>query len=131
MWGIMRSMEFDYNAVEAITSGSASVFMIAYYVLYVIAAWKVFSKAGVPGILAVIPIVNTIFMIRIAGYSGWWVLIYLVPLANVIAAIFFAIKLGERFGKGGVFSFFLLWLIPFVGLFIIGFGDARYRAANR
>lgn len=30
-------------------------------------------------------------------------------------------------GVLAVFSFFLLWLIPVIGYFIIGFGDARYQ----
>jgi len=61
--------------------------------------------------------------------SGWWVLLYLVPIANVILAIVVAVKVGDRFGKGGAFSFFLLFLIPFIGYFILGFGDSRYRKA--
>jgi hypothetical protein len=115
--------------VSAFFSGTTSVIGIIFYVLLAIAWWKVFTKAGYPGILALIPIVNTIFLLRIAGMSGWWVLLYLVPIANVILAIVVAVKVGDRFGKGGAFSFFLLFLIPFIGYFILGFGDSRYRKA--
>lgn len=115
--------------VSAFFSGTTSVIGIIFYVLLAIAWWKVFTKAGYPGILALIPIVNAIFLLRIAGMSGWWVLLYLVPLANVILAIVVAVKVGDRFGKGGAFSFFLLFLIPFIGYFILGFGDSRYRKA--
>ncbi|MFJ4253434.1 DUF5684 domain-containing protein [Microbacterium sp. NPDC090003] len=115
--------------VSAFFSGTTSVIGIVFYVLLAIAWWKVFTKAGYPGILALIPIVNAIFLLRIAGMSGWWVLLYLVPIANVILAIVVAVKVGDRFGKGGVFSFFLLFLIPFIGYFILGFGDSRYRKA--
>lgn len=115
--------------VSAFFSGTTSVIGIIFYVLLAIAWWKVFTKAGYPGVLALIPIVNAIFLLRIAGMSGWWVLLYLVPIANVILAIVVAVKVGDRFGKGGVFSFFLLFLIPFIGYFILGFGDSRYRKA--
>lgn len=115
--------------VSAFFSGTTSVIGIIFYVLLAIAWWKVFTKAGYPGILALIPIVNAIFLLRIAGMSGWWVLLYLVPIANVVLAIIVAVKVGDRFGKGGVFSFFLLFLIPFIGYFILGFGDSRYRKA--
>ncbi|UPL14863.1 DUF5684 domain-containing protein [Microbacterium galbinum] len=115
--------------VSAFFSGTTSVIGIIFYVLLAIAWWKVFTKAGYPGILALIPIVNAIFLLRIAGMSGWWVLLYLVPIANVILAIVVAVKVGDRFGKGGAFSFFLLFLIPFIGYFILGFGDSRYRKA--
>ncbi|MFF7291576.1 DUF5684 domain-containing protein [Microbacterium sp. NPDC008134] len=115
--------------VSAFFSGTTSVIGIIFYVLLAIAWWKVFTKAGYPGILSLIPIVNAIILLRIAGMSGWWVLLYLVPIANVILAIIVAVKVGDRFGKGGVFSFFLLFLIPFIGYFILGFGDSRYRKA--
>ncbi|MDR6867315.1 hypothetical protein J2Y69_001916 [Microbacterium resistens] len=108
-------------------SGTVSLWVLAYYVLIVIAMWRVFTKAGYPGILAVIPIVNAIFLVKIAGMSGWLALLYLIPLVNIVFAIVVAVKLGGRFGKGGVFSFFLLWLIPFIGYFIIGLGRAQYR----
>ena len=93
------------NVYAALFSGTTSIFALIFYVIVVIALWKVFTKAGHPGILAIIPIVN------------------------IVMAIIVAIKLGKNFGKGGVFSFFLLWLFSFIGYFIIGFGSAQYRRA--
>lgn len=106
--------------------GSTSWVAIAVYVLVAIALWKVFTKAGYPGILAIIPIVNTIFLVKVAGYSGWLALLYLIPIVNIVFSIIVAIRVGRGFGKGGGFSFFLLWLFPFIGYFIIGFGSATY-----
>lgn len=123
----------DYNttqlndAVAGLFSGAVSVALIVYYVLLVVAAWKMFSKAGYPGILALIPIVNLICVVRIAGYSGWLVLLYLIPIVNVIFAIFVAFRLGANFGKGALFSLLWLWLFPVIGYFVIGFGAARYQ----
>ena len=97
------------------------------YILIAIALWRVFSKAGYPGILAVIPIVNAFILVKVAGYSAWMTLLYLIPIVNIIFSIFVAVRLGQRFGKGGVFSFFLLWLFSVIGYFILGFGSAQYR----
>jgi hypothetical protein len=36
---------------------------------------------------------------------------------------------GKNFGKGGVFSFFLLFLIQPIGYLILGFGASQYRQA--
>lgn len=110
-------------------SGPATVVGIVWYVLVAIALWKTFTKAGYPGILAIIPIVNLIFLVKIAGFSGWMVLLYLIPIVNVILALIVAIKVGGNFGKGPFFSVLLLWLLPFIGYFIVGFGSARYRRA--
>lgn len=106
-----------------------SIWGVVVYVLIAIALWRVFSKAGYPGILAIIPIVNMFVLVKVAGYSAWMGLLYLIPIVNIIFAIVVAFKLGARFGKGGAFSFFLLWLIPIIGYFVIGYGSARYSKA--
>ena len=115
------------NVWASLFSGTTSIFALIFYIIIAIALWKVFTKAGYPGILAIIPIVNLVFLVKIAGMSGWFALLYLIPIVNVIFAIVVAFKLGKNFGKGGVFSFFLLWLFSFIGYFIIGFGSAQYR----
>jgi len=115
------------EALSGALSGTASVVAIVYYVLLVVAAWKMFAKAGYPGILALIPIVNLIVIVKIAGYSGWLVLLYLIPIINIVFAILVALRLGGSFGKGGFFSILWLWLFPVVGYFILGYGGARYQ----
>ncbi|UWF77831.1 MULTISPECIES: DUF5684 domain-containing protein [Microbacterium] len=110
-------------------TGTSGVIAFLFYVVVAIALWKVFTKAGYPGILAIIPIVNVVFLVKVAGMTGWAALLYLIPIINIVFSIVVAFKLGARFGKGGVFSFFLLWLLPFIGYLILGFGDARYRQA--
>ena len=100
---------------------------IVLYILWVVALWKTFSKAGYWGILSIVPIVNAIVLLKIAQLSGWLVLLYLIPIVNIVLAIVVAVRVGERFGKGGFFSFFWLWLLPFFGYFAIGFGSEPYR----
>jgi len=43
-----------------------------------------------------------------------------------VFSIIVAIKVGATFGKGGAWSFFLLWLVAFIGYLILGLGDAKY-----
>ena len=43
--------------------GGTGIFGLIWYILVAVALWKVFSKAGYPGILAIIPIVNIVVMI--------------------------------------------------------------------
>lgn len=120
-------MDLINDYTSQVLSGTASFFVIVLYVIYAVALWKVFTKAGYLGVLALIPIVNVVILVRIAGMSGWLALLYLIPVVGWVFSIIVAIKEGANFGKGGVFSFFLLWMLPFIGHFIIGFGSARYR----
>lgn len=96
------------------------------YVLTVIALWPVFRKAGKPGWGALIPIYNTYLLIKIAGFHGATILLYLIPIANLVFAIVVAVKVANAFGKGAAFGFFLLWLLAIIGYLILGYGSARY-----
>ena len=111
-----------------IFSGTTGLIALVFYILVAVGLWKVFTKAGYPGILAIIPIVNVVFLVKIAGMSGWLALLYLIPIVGFVFGIIVAVRLGERFGKGGLFSFFLLFVFPYIGYLILGFGDSRYRA---
>jgi len=115
------------DVAGAALSGTWITVALVVYLLVAVAAWKMFSKAGYFGLLALIPIVNLIVLLKIAGYSAWLVLLYVIPIVNIVFAIFVAVRVGANFGKGGFFSVLWLWLFPVVGYLVIGFGDARYR----
>ncbi len=108
-------------------SGVSGIIGLIVYVLVAIALWRVFTKAGYAGWLAIIPIVNTVFLVKIAGFSGWYTLLYLIPIVNIVFHIIVSLRTGKAFGHGAVFSIFLLWLLPIIGYFIIGFGSDRYK----
>ncbi len=112
----------DLTALYSISG----VIALIWYVLVAVALWRVFAKAGYPGILAIVPIVNVFILVKIAGYSAWLGLLYLIPIVNLVFSIVVAVRVGKGFGKGGAWSFFLLWLFAFVGYFILGFGRATY-----
>lgn len=105
--------------------------IVLVYLLQAIALWKVLDKAGQPGWVAFIPIANLLFVIRSVQRPWWWLLLMFIPVVNIVLAIVIAIDLAAAFGRGGVFGFFLLFWLSLIGLLILGFGDARYRASER
>jgi hypothetical protein len=108
-------------------NGTTSLVAVALYVLMVVALWRVFSKAGYAGWLAIIPIVNVVFLTKVAGFSGWLALLYLIPIVGFVFHIVVQLRVGRAFGHGWVFSIFLLALFYVIGYLIIGFSDDRYR----
>ncbi len=121
-------MDFDYSAGldGGQTTGSAVGGLIG-YIIYVILLWRIFRKAGRPGWLAIIPIVNAIVYIQVSGHSGWSILLYLIPIVNIVWSIVVAVHLANSFGKGGMFGFFLLWLLSIIGLIILAFDSSAWR----
>ncbi len=98
-------------------------------VLEIAALWRMFTKAGRPGWGAIIPIYNLYLFLKLAGRPVWWLLLYLVPGVNVIVHIVVSIGVARSFDKGTMFGIGL-WLLPWIGVPILGFGSARYAGAN-
>lgn len=117
---------FDQTSIFAL-GGSTSLVGVAIYVLLAIALWRVFTKAGYPGWLAIIPLVNAIFLVKVAGFSGWMTLLYLIPIVNIVFHIIVSIRVGRAFGHGWVFSLALLVVFWIIGYLIVGFSGDRYR----
>ena len=101
------------------------VVWLAVTILTVAGMWKVFVKGGQPGWAILIPIYNCYVLLKVAGKPGWWVILMLIPLVNIIIFVVALVGLAQRFGKGGGFVVGLFFL-PFIFYPILGFGDAQY-----
>lgn len=99
-------------------------------VFYIAVMWKVFTKAGQPGWAAIIPIYNTYVLCKVAGRSGWWVLLLLIPVVNIVILIILCLDIAKVFGKSGAFGFFGLFMFSFIGFPILAFGSASYQGGN-
>ena len=59
--------------------------IFVWYVLLIIAGWKIFEKAGEPGWKAIIPIYNLYIMYKIVNMQAWfWGMIGLSLLSSII-----------------------------------------------
>lgn len=105
----------------------ASIFVFAFAVaLFMIAAmWKIFEKAGQEGWKAIIPIYNSYVLIKIVGKPGWWLILYFIPIVNIIYIIWTYNMLSKSFGKDEGFTIGLL-LFGIIFFPILGFGSAQY-----
>jgi len=122
----------DYNQTYSTSSGKAlGVYygiLAVFAVVYIIAGWKIFTKAGQAGWKILIPIYNTVITLRIVGMSGWFVLLFLVPFVNFILAVVVAYKLAKAFGYGVGMT--ILEFIFGIGSLIIAFGNSKYHGPN-
>jgi hypothetical protein len=114
------------NAGGAIAGLLFLVIYLAIIVLVVAGMWKMFSKAGQPGWGAIIPFYNLYLILKIVGRPGWWLILYIIPIANIVVAVIIAIDLAKSFGKGGGFAVGLFFL-NFIFIPILGFGSAEYQ----
>lgn len=99
---------------------------LAFFVLMIVAQWKIHTKAGQPGWAMFIPIYNVIVWLRICGRPWYWLLL-MIPLFFILPIIL-CFDLAKRFGQGVGFGFGILFL-GFIFIPILAFGDAKYTPA--
>jgi hypothetical protein len=109
-----------------------SLIILVFYVLIIVAQWKIFTKAGQEGWKALIPIYNVVVLYKIIGLSPWLLLLYLLSVVPVVGwiisialSIVSTVKLAKAFNQSTAFIFGLLFLSPIFQM-ILGFGKAEY-----
>lgn len=105
--------------------GVMGLLYLALIIFFIAVYWKIFTKAGKAGWLAIIPIVNLYCMIKIAKLPGWLIFLYLIPVVNVIVSLVVIIKLCEAFGKSVLFGVLTIFF-GMITLPILAFGSSEY-----
>ena len=128
---------------------------IIWWILIIIGDWKLFTKAGIPGWHSIIPILNIYDEYKLCWTGGRGIL-FLIALTAVntiskeqiqgsvgyaAAATIFSVlviylhiveshKLSKAFGKGMLFTIFLI-IFDRLGRMVLGFGSAQYVRRRR
>lgn len=95
------------------------------FILIIATGWRLFSKAGKPGWVVLVPIYNFIIELEIVGRPAWWIFLLIIPVVNIIVAIILANDLAKSFGKGTGYTVGLI-LLPFIFYPMLAFGGATY-----
>ena len=147
------------EAVKAVaffgmSMGILLVLALIWYILQVIADWKIFEKAGEPGWKSIIPFYN-VFVEYDICWSGFWGLLFIAApiisgfiktgegmpawhgtvvtvLGVLVCVLHFiqSVKLSKAFGKGTFFGILLFIFGPICRI-VLGFGSARYLGRSR
>ncbi len=126
------------------------IICLIWYIIMVIANWKIFTKAGQPGWMSIIPFLNNFILFKISwNTTMFWVMIGASVLGSVLTTLagedggilsilalvcYLAViviglidvhKISKSFGHGLGFTLGLLFLSPIFTL-ILGFGSSQY-----
>ncbi|HKS69211.1 MAG TPA: DUF5684 domain-containing protein [Ktedonobacterales bacterium] len=115
----------DSSSGAAAGSAVAIIIVLAILLFYLIAYWRIFSKAGKPGILAFIPIVNSFILLSIVGRPWWWFFLFAIPFVDLVVAIIVINDLSKSYGHGAGFTLGLIFL-SFIFIPVLGYGGSRY-----
>ncbi len=108
-----------YNSILLIWLSIAVVGLVTF--------WVLFNKAGRPGWESLIPIYNTVVMLKIAGKPVWWFFLLLIPIVNLVISVLVVIGFLKAFGKTGAGSVILSLLFPLIYYAYLAFSkDVKY-----
>lgn len=127
------SSGLEYATTSSIdTAQAAAIGIIAFiigavvalfmYIIVAIFLGKLFKKAGIPAWQAWVPILNSWKMFELGGKPGFWAVLAIVPVLNIVSAIFgiiamHNINLKLRYDAGMTV---LAVLVPLVWLIVVG-----------
>lgn len=81
--------------------------------------WRTFARAGKPAPLCLVPFYNGVVLLEIAKKPGWWAILWLVPIVQLVVGVRVLQALSERFDRSAVAP---------VGLFLLGAAPFYYFA---
>ena len=96
------------------------LFMVVAYVYIALCLQRMAQKTNTENTwMAWIPILNIYLLVTIAGKPGWWFILLLIPLVNIIVAIMLWMAVAERCGKQSWLG--ILIIVPLINLVIPGY----------
>ena len=128
-----------------------------WWLLQIIANWRIFTKAGESGWKSIIPLYGDYVSYRIAWQTSYFWLVFilgivasgiegaanpngdnmmlmaivaLIRLIIALIGIMYSVKLARAFGRGTGFAIGLIFLQP-IFMLILGFGDDPYYGADK
>lgn len=140
-----------------VLGGIYLVFAFAWWILQIIANWRIFTKAGEAGWKSIIPVYGDYISYKIAWQTAFfWMTLILTTIAScveqyanpdgasiiltlivaviriilAVLSILYNVKLARAFGRGIGFAIGLIFLQP-IFLLILGFGNDSYFGPDR
>ena len=137
--------------------GMYVLFLLLWWILQIIANWRIFTKAGEAGWKSLIPVYSDYVSYRIAWHTSYFwltfilgiissvaqsyiktngavtalsVIVSLIQIVMAIISILYSVKLSKAFGHGIGFAIGLIFLQP-IFLLILGLGSDTYCGADQ
>jgi len=94
--------------------------MLACYVYTALALMTIATKTNTQnGWLAWIPIANIVLMLNIAKKPIWWIILFLIPLVNIVIIVLVWMGIAEARNKPSWWG--ILFIVPVINLIVPGY----------
>lgn len=118
---ILHSIRDFFMGIYASFGDSIFVLVILFAFIGIVAQWRLYEKAGQPGIASIVPIWNFIVFLRIVGRPASHIFLFLIPIYGqlyMIPKVY--IELCNSFGKRSIVDYILV--IVFNAFYVLNLG---------
>lgn len=118
---ILNSIQDFFMGIYSSFGDSIFVIVILFGFIGIVAQWRLYEKAGQPGIASIVPIWNFIVFLRIVGRPANHIFLFLIPVYGqlyMLPKVY--IELCNSFGKRSILDYVLV--ILFNGFYILNLG---------
>jgi hypothetical protein len=109
--------------VLAIFAGMMLFFLLVFLVIYVymaICLMKIAKKTNTENAwFAWIPILNMVLMVQVSKKPIWWIILFFIPLANIVAMIIIWMAIAKELGKPEWLG--ILMIVPIANFVVPGY----------
>jgi hypothetical protein len=103
---------------EMLAGMMSLLFMAAIYAFFAICLQTIATKTHTDKVwMAWIPIANLVLLLTIAKKPMWWMILFFIPVVNVIAAILIMMRVAEQREKPAWIG--ALVIVPFFGALVV------------
>jgi len=110
-----------YSSLYASLGNGLFALMIIVGFIAIVAQWRLYEKAGQPGIASLVPIWNFIIFLRIVGRPAKHIFLFLIPIYGqlyMIPKVY--IELCNSFGRTSILDYIMC--IVFNGFYVLNLG---------
>jgi hypothetical protein len=121
MSSFFSSITDFFLGIYAQMGDSIFVLAIIFGFIGIVAQWRLYEKAGQPGIASIVPVWNIIVFLRIVGRPASHMFLFLIPIYGqfyMIPKVY--IELCNSFGKRSIVDYILV--IVFNGFYVLNLG---------
>lgn len=96
------------------------IVLIVAYAYFAFCTLTIANKTGTENSwFAWIPVLNIYLLVKVAQKPGWWLILFLIPIVNIVIGIIVWMKISELLRKPSWLG--ILFIIPFLNFILIGY----------
>ena len=96
------------------------VFLLVIYIYFAICLLKIAKRTNTPnGWMAWIPLVNVILMLQIAKKPLWWIILFFIPIVNIVIGVLVWMGICDALGKPNWLG--ILSIVPVANIILPGY----------